>query len=269
MSKGAVEHRLAMRRLRRIHAGVYAVGQQSLRPRARHFGALLACGDEAALCRWSSAAVFDLCPWPATVRVVVPGRNTRRLKGVVVHATRSLDEDDITIRDGLRCTTVARTIVDLATMASKTQLERLLEQAVRLDVFDARAVGDRVARSSGHRGMALLRNLLVELPGEAPPVASDLERRFYALVRHGGLPLPVVNGHIGGYQVDFHWPTQRLVVETDGRAHHGGAIAFTRDRRRDLDLELAGWHVLRFSWGQVVQEPARVVELLRAYLIRE
>jgi hypothetical protein len=31
---------------------------------------------------------------------------------------------------------------------------------------------------------------------------------------------------------------------------------------RDLDLELAGSHVIRLSWWQVVEEPGRVVELL-------
>ena len=58
------------------------------------------------------------------------------------------------------------------------------------------------------------------------------------------------------------WPDKRLAVETDGRATHDTPYAFQRDRARDLDLELAGWHVIRLSWWQVVEEPARVVELL-------
>ncbi len=75
-----------------------------------------------------------------------------------------------------------------------------------------------------------------------------------------------MNAYIGEHQVDFHWPARRLVVETDGRAFHDSASAFDRDRRRDFDLELAGWHVLRVAWRQVVHDPGRVTALLRAYL---
>jgi very-short-patch-repair endonuclease len=109
---------------------------------------------------------------------------------------------------------------------------------------------------------------MAELTSDPPPVNRELERRFLSLVRRAGLPLPVVNAYIGEHQVDCQWPTHRLVVETDSRAFHSSAIAFQRDRRRDLDLELAGWHVLRVGWRQVVDEPRRVAELVRGCLAR-
>ena len=142
----------------------------------------------------------------------------------------------------------------------------MLEQAVILGLFDRAAMDAQLMRSNGRRGIKMLQRLLADLPDDPAPVASELERRFYALVRRAGLPLPVVNGHIGAYQVDFHWPKQRLAVETDGRTNHDNPIAFARDRRRDLDLELAGWHVLRFGWREVVGDPGAVVKLLTAHL---
>jgi very-short-patch-repair endonuclease len=262
-SKGAVQHRLAMRRMRRVHAGVYAVGHQRLTARGRHLAALLACGDGAALCRWSSAAVWDLGRWPAKVSVLVPSRYHRHLRGVIVHGTRSLDVPDVAVHEGFRCTSVARTLVDLAAVATPTQLERMLEQSLTLNVFDRSAFDEMLARSAGRRGIARLRRLIARLADEPVPVRSELERRFLALVRNASLPLPVVNGYIGEHQVDFHWPDHRLVVETDGRAFHDSPSAFVRDRRRDLDLELAGWHVLRFGWRQVLEEPERIAALLR------
>ena len=63
--------------------------------------------------------------------------------------------------------------------------------------------------------------------------AERLERRFLELITEADLPYPVVNGYIGDLQVDFHWPDYKLVVETDGKATHGHAIAFHRDRDRD------------------------------------
>ena len=189
-------------------------------------------------------------------------RGARSRRGVTVHETRSLDLDEQTIRDDIPCTNVARTLLDVAASGTRPEVARLLDQAARLHLLDMKAFD----RYEGRCGMALLRPLLAELADEPAPTASELERLFLELVRRVGLPLPAVNGHIGEHQVDFHWPGHRLVVETDGAAHHGFRAAFARDRRRDLDLELGGWHVLRLGWRQVVHEPARVATLLRTYL---
>jgi very-short-patch-repair endonuclease len=77
----------------------------------------------------------------------------------------------------------------------------------------------------------------------------------------------VVNAHVGVHQVDFHWPPHRLIVETDGRATHDTPHQFEEDRRRDLELTLAGWHVIRVSWRQVINQSGRVAALLRARLL--
>ena len=56
---------------------------------------------------------------------------------------------------------------------------------------------------------------------------------------------------VEGYQVDFCWPEQRLIVETDGYEHHGTRAAFERDRAKDAQLTVRGWRVLRFTAPQV------------------
>jgi very-short-patch-repair endonuclease len=71
----------------------------------------------------------------------------------------------------------------------------------------------------------------------------------------------------GGVEVDFAWPTERLIVEVDGFETHGTPTAFERDRDRDVRLRLADWHPARVTWRQVEHGPAgvgrRVVGLLR------
>ena len=101
---------------------------------------------------------------------------------------------------------------------------------------------------------------------DAPPTRSELERRFLDLVRSASLPSPVTNGLVDGYEVDFHWPDARLIVETDGRETHATPLAFERDRERDLELTLAGWRVIRITWRQLRDAPERIVALLRAHL---
>jgi hypothetical protein len=135
-----------------------------------------------------------------------------------------------------------------------------------LQLYDQRALTDILVRANGRRGAGVLRLALEKLGGHPALTRSELERRFLELVRKAGLPLPIVNGVVCGYEVDFHWTSQRLIVETDGRSVHGTPIAFERDRRRDLDLEVAGWHVLRLTWHQVVQSPSQAVRLLRRRL---
>lgn len=72
----------------------------------------------------------------------------------------------------------------------------------------------------------------------------------------------------GGVEVDFLWPEQGLAAETDGRAIHGTRAAFEEDRRRDQRLLAAGFRVARFTWRQVIEEPAGVAATLRAVLGR-
>jgi very-short-patch-repair endonuclease len=58
----------------------------------------------------------------------------------------------------------------------------------------------------------------------------------------------------------------RLIVEVDGRAVHTTRHAFEHDRRRDQRLMLRGWRVARFTWRQVVDEPAAVAVTIGALL---
>jgi very-short-patch-repair endonuclease len=62
------------------------------------------------------------------------------------------------------------------------------------------------------------------------------------------------------------WDAQRLVVEVDGLKFHSTPARFERDRRKDADLMLAGYRVLRITWRRLTREPGQVVALLVAAL---
>ena len=64
---------------------------------------------------------------------------------------------------------------------------------------------------------------------------------------------------------DFHWPGSRLVVEADSYTWHRSPSALNDDRERDVELVLAGYRSLRFTWEQVTQRRGYVADaLLRA-----
>lgn len=95
---------------------------------------------------------------------------------------------------------------------------------------------------------------------------SEAEARLLDLIRRAELPPPNTNVRLRGYEVDFHWPECRLVVEVDGYAFHGGRASFERDRRRDAALAIAGHRVVRLTWRRITGEPEAIVRDLRALL---
>jgi very-short-patch-repair endonuclease len=97
---------------------------------------------------------------------------------------------------------------------------------------------------------------------------SELEHSFIELCRKHRLPAPQVNVRIGPLLVDFVWPDQHLIVETDGYRYHRGRVAFEDDRDRDLKLRALGYDVIRLTYRQVMKSPEEVAASVRRALVR-
>jgi very-short-patch-repair endonuclease len=238
LSAAAIDHRVRTGKLIVVHRAVYAVGHAALSDRGRLRAALMAGGPTATISHRPAAALHGLLPsMPSFAEVTVTRRGPRSRPGLVIHATRT--EPDLCIVDGLRVTAPLRTLRDLARAPDIDRLcaEALVLKLVTQQQLDAAAI----------------------LPHGVPaPTRSALERRFLALMRNAGLPRPRVNAVVDGRMVDFSWPAERVIAETDGWAAHGHRAAFERDRGRDADLISAGWLVLRFTWRQLRERPAWV-----------
>lgn len=266
ISSEAIQHRLENGRLHVHHRGVYSVGIRQLDRHGRWLAAVLACGDRAVLSHRSAAELWTLFhPAQGPSHVTVPGTNGSRTAGIKVHATRALPRAEHTRRLRIPTTTIERTIVDIA---PDPRIERAVEQAFVLNLIGRTRMVDALRRAHGKPGIANLRRIFAGLLDDFRLTRSELERLFLRLIADAALPATLVNRHREGHRVDFVWPDHRLVVETDGRATHDNPWAFHEDRRRDLDLELADMHVIRLSWWQIVDEPERVVQLLRKRLSR-
>jgi predicted transcriptional regulator of viral defense system len=267
LSARAVRDRVAAGRLTRIHRGVYAVGHGRLTLRGHWMAAVLAYGPKAVLSHRSAAALHGIRPdnRPKT-DVTLPSRSARPRPRIEVHASTTLEPADVTTVDGIPCTSLARTLLDLAEVVEKRAVEKAINQAEAMRRFDLRAVEEVLSRAAGRRGAAVLKRVLAEYEG---PTLTDreLEDRFLALCRSASVPRPAVNEWItldGGvaYKADFLWRAERLIVETDGWGSHGTRQAFENDRRRDRRLSVAGWTVVRFTWRDVEREPGEVTETL-------
>jgi predicted transcriptional regulator of viral defense system len=270
---GTIDKRVESGRLHRIQQGVYAVGRRSLTREGQFMAAVLACGEGAALSHRSAAELWGLRGDPRmSIDVTAPGRRGRTPRGIDAHRHGSLWMQDRAVVRGVPCTTVARTLLDLAGVVPVSELRRTVEEAEVKRLLDHRAVRRLLKRSRGRRGVARLRILIDMLDPDTKKTRSRLERRFLWMCEHALLPRPEVNVilDLGSVhlEADFLWRDARLIVETDGRESHGTAAAFENDRRRDQRLMLAGWQVLRCTWHQVSSEPAELARTIRTLLSR-
>lgn len=263
LGRGAIEMRVRNGRLHPYHRGVYQVGHRRLMPRARLWAAVLACGGPGAVLLGfrGAAAAWELMPMPSGAIDVITLRRSGSRKGIRVHTSSTLEPQDMTAIDGLPLTSPTRTLIDLADQLTPHRLERVLHRAEILRILDVSAIHARLLALPGRRSRTL-RHALETLASGAAATRSELEERFLALIAQFDLPRPRVNATVAGYEVDFQWPTHRLIVETDGAASHLTPAAFEHDRARDAHLTALGHRVIRITWRQLTERPHEVARLL-------
>jgi very-short-patch-repair endonuclease len=228
------------------------------------WAAVLACGDGAVLSHWSAAGAWALRRngRDAIDVTVGPGGRAPRT-GISVHRSTTLTPEQALTRGGLPITTPGRTVLDLAAAGvTELQLEELLDRAERL-LFGFDDLHAVLAAHPRRPGAPALRALLSEYDPGATATRSEMERRFLRLCDRHGIARPRVNGIVEGFEVDFTWRRQRLVVEVDGYAFHSSRTAFETDRARDVRLVLSGFRVLRFTWRQLTRRGSDVAKGLR------
>jgi hypothetical protein len=268
-----VDKRIDAGRLHPIHQGVYAVGHRLLTADGHRMAAVIACGPRAVLSHRSAAALWGLRRDSRSgIDVTAPGRRGRAPVGIDAHRDGALQSVDRTERRGIPCTSVARTLLDLAGVASPRELRNAVTQAEVERLFDLAAVREVIGRSRRRRGVERLRRAIAEHDSRDERTRGELERRFLALCRSAELPLPEVNVPllVGELQLeaDFLWRGARLIVEADDRYSHLTVAAFEKDRRRDQRLTLGGWEVIRCTWRQVLDDPEELGQTLQALLSR-
>jgi predicted transcriptional regulator of viral defense system len=268
ITASGVRDRVARGALHRIYRGVYTVGHASLSREGRWMAAVLA-HERAALSYASAADLHGLRRTSsAEIDVTVSGASRSR-PGIRVHRSRMLLSRDIKVVERIPCTSVARTLLDLAALTDRRQLERACDRALTLRTFDQDATDDVLARAGGHRGAARLRAVLHDHELGTTETRSPLEERFLSLVDAIGLRRPhadyLVDVDGEPVRVDFAWVEERVLVELDSWRYHGNPVAHARDARRTRRLSLNGWCVLRVTSADL-EDAVGVERDLRAAL---
>jgi very-short-patch-repair endonuclease len=274
LSRAAAVQRATIGRLCRVHQGVFAVGPL-LTAKGFWMAAVLACGPDAVLSHWSAAVLWGLADGAQHRRIDVtaPNRRGRQPKGIQAHRDGALSSRERTVAHRIPCTTVERTLLDLAGTVSIAMLRRVLSEAEVLRVVDLSALRGLLRRHRGRRGVARLRLVLDELHPDTKRTRSELERMFLRMCDRHSLPRPEVNTKLStngkSLEPDFLWREAGLIVEADSRRFHGTDSAFQHDRRREQELQRVGWRVSRCTWEQVEYEPGRLAAIIHALLAQQ
>jgi len=184
ISTSAVRSRVASGRLHRVHTGVYAVGHAKLTAKGRWLAAVLAGGDGAVLSHRSAGALWGLRPDNRPISDVTSrGRAGRQREGIVGHRGDGLMPLDVTFVDGIPCTSLARTLLDLAEVVDRRSLERVFDRAETLRLLDMGPLEELLERSNGRRGVKLLRIVLAEHDPGSTLTESELEELLLGVCR--------------------------------------------------------------------------------------
>jgi very-short-patch-repair endonuclease len=236
--------------------------------------AVLVCGPRAVISHRSGTGLWTVRPASLAsdpVDVTVVGRRER--SGIRVCCVASLADDEWTRVDGIPVTSIGRTLVDFAAVASIDELERAVSRAERESLITPPALEALLTRYHRRPGTPALRAVLKRSGGPAL-LESEAEKIFLRdVVQKGDLPAPRTNAKVGRDRLDFYWEDCGVAVEIDGFRWHGNRPRFHSDRRRITRLAAAGIQVIPISWSQIVDEPtATAVQigqaLLRAELAR-
>lgn len=251
-------------RLIPVYRGVYAVGHRSRNPIERAHAELLVGGDRAALSAAAALVLWGIWKrWPQQPEIVVP--EDRRPSGLVTHRSVTLRRRDVSVVQGLRVTSAARTLLDAAPRLTEKQLTRAVNDLRLRRLLALDALIDVTHRNPTHRGVTLLRPLLEAAQPE--PTRSELEDAFLKLMRRNRLPTPLTNVLVYGHRVDAYFPQHRLIVELDGWETHRMHTAFVDDRRRDAEILAAtGIPTIRFVYDDTVYRGDEMVARLRTIL---
>jgi len=198
--------------------------------------------------------------------VTVPHRRSNRFVEVRVHQSTDLHRRYVTRAAGLPATNPVRTMFDLASVTEIDQLRSMAQKALaeRSVTFGGLAEILEELGRRGRPGTTRFRELLEDVtPGYAAP-ESVMEERMISLLNEGGLPMPTLQMPLPWQsptkgRVDFAYEEARVIIECDGRRWHTTMEAFESDRRRDNLAQLNGWRVLRFTWNDLTETPARVL----------
>ncbi|MET3367569.1 UNVERIFIED_CONTAM: hypothetical protein ABIE34_000795 [Jeotgalibacillus campisalis] len=160
----------------------------------------------------SAARLHGLFVWGVDDKVHILHRarpsSDRRGKDVRGH-TETFTEEDVVQVQGLRATTLERTIFDSVRMLSYPKALVIMDHGLRIGA-DVSAIADLAAVSSGKRGIRTLRKALDNADPRSESAGETLTRELMQrLSIRPPQPQFEVQSRLGRHRMDFAWEEQK------------------------------------------------------------
>ena len=263
MSASAVDRRVENRDWLALARGVYLRADRERTPAVALRAAVYAAGPEAAAWGPSAAWWHGLLDRAPSLRyVTVPQKRTLARRHGVRVRRRDLQRRDLVVVRGLPVTALPLTVLEAAVElpTGSVLMDRALQRHTSLPVLE-----QAHRRNLGRHGAPRAAHLLCSAREGGH---SQAERIFHRLLRGAGFTGWRAHAMSCGFEIDVVFDAERVAIEIDGWAWHRDAERHRRDAERQNVLINAGWHVLRFTWHAITQEPDEVVRQIRQALNR-
>jgi hypothetical protein len=275
-TEAEVRARVASGRWLRLRRGAYASAAtwDAADERARHgilaVSAALTVGADTAVSH-TSAAVLLGAPtlgWPDQVHVT-RGSGGHQLSGTRVHRA-PLPAEDVLARAGIRVTTPARTLIDVARTEPFRAAVVIADGLLRAGLLDAAHLDAMRGTPLTGRGAGAARRVVAFATGLSDNPGESLSR---VAIHTAGLPPPELQVEISprgpdgpGIRVDFLWRRQRLVGEFDGRLKYQAPADLYAEKRREDRIRAMGYGVVRWGWAEAYGDFGPTAARIRAQL---
>lgn len=198
-----------------------------------------------------------------------------KIRGVVHRYTATLEFDEVTEVQGIRVTSLARTVVDVGRTVSFEQAVMAGDAARRRGLTDAE-IQECLRRAAGRPGVAAARRMASFLDASSESPGESLSR---CALHSAGVEAPTVQyevrdapGRLVG-RSDFAWEGHRTLGEFDGRVKYGrllkpgetAADAVYAEKMREDALRDLGWQVVRWTFADLKTPEVIADRLLRAF----
>lgn len=273
-TRAMIRRRLETGRWDAMFPGVYRLAGVPDSWHQALLAACLACGRQAVASYRAASRIWRVPGFEQGItEISVPRHLRRRLRGVIVHEARNLAVVDVTRFERIPVTTPVRTIIDVASLATRDELEVMLDDLLRRKLVTLPRLRWRLSElgGKGRRGLGDLQDLIEMRRGISSAPQSVFETMLLQALGRADLYLPVCQYPVrdGGRHVavvDFAYPERRLAIEAEGYRWHSGRPQWQHDLERGNRLTLLGWRVLRVTWADLTSRPDKVTEEIRRAL---
>ncbi len=229
------------------------------------------------LSHWSAAAIHGLPiigTWPPSVHMIVPASSGSRSRNLVTRHALSLEADEVVEVDGLRVTSLLRTVVDMAALGRFLPAVVMADHALHEDRHGGsppRCTREQLLaqwqRRMPFRGCARAREVIDFAVANSDSPLESVSRVNMEMI---GFPRPQLqipfSDHLGfiGY-ADYFWPEHSLIGEADGDKKYldpafrsGRSIeeVLVAQTKRENRLRALGFRVTRWDWATAISHSA-------------